>query len=204
MQELTFPVTYLLFRFVEVLHKVICRLPHVLLYFNRLHPWQDKCHKQKREDGQWHTQGVGNRGSIERWYSSRMCYCGGPKPTSRSSIVLKNALFVSTYCFGCQAIPALSVRSEKERPAPEASLSTFQRPPPHQVTPADQWGLSPSCRHPRLSPATGRMGTWKQRGHRASLYSKTFFKAIYYASTRRRRGTSVPISWWSVLSEHRW
>lgn len=80
--------------------------------------------------------------------------------TSRSAIVLKNARFVSTYCFGCQAIPALSGHSGKERPAPEASLSTFQHPPLHQVTPADQWGLSPSCRRPRLSPAIGHMGTW--------------------------------------------
>lgn len=34
--------TYLLLRFVEVFHKVICCLPHVLLYFNRQNPWQDK------------------------------------------------------------------------------------------------------------------------------------------------------------------
>lgn len=58
--------------------------------------------------------------------------------TSRSAIVLKNVGFVSTYCFGCQAIPALSEHSGKGRPAPEASLSTFQHPPLHQVTPADQ------------------------------------------------------------------
>lgn len=85
------------------------------------------------------------------------------RSTSRSTIVLKNVFFVRTYCYGCQVIRGLSAHSEKERPAPEeVSLSTFQHPPPHQVTPADQWGLFPSCRPPRLYQAIGRKGTFQE------------------------------------------
>lgn len=67
-----------------------------------------------------------------------------------------------TYCCG-PVIPAQSGRSGKERPALEASLSTGQRPPLHRVTPDVRSEPSPSCRRPRLSPAIGHTGTWKQR-----------------------------------------
>lgn len=39
---LTITGTYLLLRFVEMFHKVICCLPHVLLHFNRQNFWRQK------------------------------------------------------------------------------------------------------------------------------------------------------------------
>lgn len=83
------------------------------------------------------TRGRGQRAEQEGDTGAE-CVVAASILTSRSAIVLKNVFFVSTHCFGCQAIPALSAYSGKERPAPEASLSTFQHPPLHQVTPADQ------------------------------------------------------------------
>lgn len=96
--------------------------------------------------------------------------------TSRSAIVLENALCEGTYCFG-QAIPAQCEHSGKERPALEASLSTGQHPRPHQVTPDVRLEPFPSCHRPRLSPAIDHMGTWKHR-NAAPLSPKNNFSKM--------------------------
>lgn len=116
-------------------------------------------HKQRCESGWWQneeqTHQKGDTGVESVIVMSLL--------TSRSAIVVKNVFFVSTYCFGLRGIPALFAHSEKEKPAPGASRSTFQHPPLHQVTPAVQSEPFPSCRHPRLSRAIGRTGTWKKQ-----------------------------------------
>lgn len=184
-------VTYLLFGFVEVFNKVICCLPHVLLYFNRQHSWQDKSRRVKNRNTR---RGSVEGGWTERWYREQNLLLkwawkqvGQPLCSRMWALSVRTASAAkrSQHCPN-----TLGRRGQlRRRPCPPSSILLSTRW--HQLTNEDSFQAAVTHAFPQPS------ATWEPGGDNRQCFYYIPLKDKWFVI----QGPSVLISWCSAVCE---